>query len=273
MVKLPDKTNKKTIPVSSSSSFANNRLANNGVGEPPPPPPTQDKETPLLEPTLSSEKSPPKTDSSLTGKTTKIALAVLGIFFILASIPVAVYLVRQKQEIRKEAYKADLEPASRPTKEPRFDRKAGCVFSLRYDKLNEIDPVLKEEARVEINKLKDQIKAGMTGQETLAQLTGPTITKEELKTYFESRKEGRSTIKLPENPYAKFQIHEAINFCFQDSKQRDEFLGRFFYETNPNFEEELNKLSLGEVSAPFLIYKSSPGGAMDYAWAIILREK
>src|SRR4030042_2319006 len=41
-----------------------------------------------------------------SSKKTRVLLATLGVFFLIATLPAAVYLVRQRQEIRKEAAKA-----------------------------------------------------------------------------------------------------------------------------------------------------------------------
>ncbi len=41
-------------------------------------------------------------------KKTRVILAALGVFFLVATLPAAVYLVKQRQEIRKEAYSGEI---------------------------------------------------------------------------------------------------------------------------------------------------------------------
>jgi hypothetical protein len=62
-------------------------------------PPVKPEEEEIKEKITSLGIAPPSGKS----KTAKIVLAVLAIFFLLASVPAAVYLVKQRQEIRKAA--------------------------------------------------------------------------------------------------------------------------------------------------------------------------
>jgi len=76
-------------------------------GQSSPPPPGQDQ--PLKGSPLPQQEKIKEDLSKLgisppgTNRKTKIILAALGVFFLVASLPVAVYLVQQRQEIRKEA--------------------------------------------------------------------------------------------------------------------------------------------------------------------------
>ena len=186
------------------------------------------------------------------------------------------FFLRKKKEIlkkQKELSTSEIkEDKVNQTTEFPSDNKKGCIFSLRYDDLNKVNTDLKQEAKTEINKIKNQLGNGADGEETLSLLM-PEITAEDYKTYFENRKNNKTEFKFPENPYEKFQVNEAVNFCFENSQERYKNLGEFFYEINPSIEKQLDKLSPREISEPFLIYKTSSKGVIDYAWAIILREK
>lgn len=130
----------------------NNLPASNNLPLTPLPP---ELSTPPVSPPSPPPAEPKKTDEEITAvnvgdlpsgksKKSKILLAVLGLLFILASTPLAVYLVKQRQEVRKEAEEEPTPPIPLLTleseeedtgvwQEVEHDGYPGCTYAVDCD--------------------------------------------------------------------------------------------------------------------------------------------
>ena len=131
----------------------------------------------------------------------------------------------------------------------RLDEKAGCVFSLRYDKNGQINETLKKEALAEINKIRVRIDGGEKAKNFAYEIT----------TSFFKYKTNPA-----ENPYLKFNINQSFNFCFSNLEVVDNMMGEDFYNLNPVFKENLS----GPNSQPFNIINNNK---IDYAVMLITK--
>lgn len=204
------------------------------------------------------------------GVSSTISLAIVG--FLLVGLVVTLTLIRQSQDIRQRATLTSSPPigVSVPLQ---VDSKSGCVFTLRFDSEGDTQ-ALKQEALALTNSLRTQLRQGKNAADLHYEMT-TGLTKEEaasrLKEYGQNREAFRSKYRGVVNPYEKFEVAWAPNFCFTNSTDRHARLGQFFYEVNPDFQTAFNSLDVGDISEPIVIYTSSPDGAKEYAWMIISR--
>lgn len=204
------------------------------------------------------------------GVSSTISLALIG--FLLVGLVVALFLIGQSQDIRQKAMLIASPPTGISVPLP-VDSKSGCVFALRFDGIGETQ-ALKQEALAMINSIKNQLQQGKDAADLHYEMTTGAAKEEivaRLKEYGQNREAFRSKYRGVVNPYEKFEVNWVPNFCFTNSTDRHARLGQFFYEVNPAFQTHFTSLEVGDVSEPFVIYTSSPGGEKEYAWMIVSR--
>lgn len=224
-----------------------------------PPPQTQ---TPVVEPpTITNPTETMQTPPPTQGNGVKVLMAIIPllVFGVTGIISHAIANNnQQKLAYQSKAAEAQVVPTAFPYAKAGGKMlveasSSGCIFSLRYDATS-ASATLKDEAKTEIDKIKQRLANGEKGEDILEEVTS-------------GQKPGVKVDpkNLVANPFAKFQPQDSPNFCFKNTSEVNTRLTQYFYQINPDFNTNFQNKTV----KPFMIYRTNQSGKTDYGWMII----